>query len=207
MNRKLISILISLAVLVAGAWLIVGLSRVGETRVSLDVIPKNAQVKINGVESKTGTHYLKPGTYTFSASLDGWKTDSQEIKITKPTTVGLIPSPDSVAATELLQDQPELQLERERIGGQRAGQISQALSANNPIIDILPYTEPSGPFSIDYGLSKTDKTRVFLLISDSSPNGRVNALKWLRQQGQDPTNIEMVFSDFINPLEGGEHKH
>ena len=68
------------------------------------------------------------------------------------------------------------------------------------MISKLPYSDVTGPFTIDYGPSTTRKDGVFLLISDSSPRGRVNAFKWIRQQGYDPTDFEIVYTNVANPL-------
>ena len=57
-----------------------------------------------------------------------------------------------------------------------------------------------GPFSLDYGTNPHVKNKVFIEVSDSSPEGRVNALHWIRSHGFDPTDLDIRFDDFSNPL-------
>lgn len=60
------------------------------------------------------------------------------------------------------------------------------------IIDI------NGPFTIEYLYTKNNVD--YIKIADSSPQGRMNALHWLRVRGIDPTDLNIRFDDFTNPL-------
>ena len=66
----------------------------------------------------------------------------------------------------------------------------------------MPYIDILGPFSIDYGPSKIQPDGMVLFVSDSSPGGRQKALKWIRENNQEPTDLEIVFSDYLSPLTG-----
>lgn len=176
-------------------------SRAGEVKVSVSVIPEEAIISINEKPYSKGDVYLKPGEYTFSASAEGWKTDTQTLEINQGgAVVNLLPDPESENAKQWLKDNPEIQAERESMGAQRAKQKGVALEAKNPLVALLPVSDLYGPFNIDYGPSETEKGSIFLIVSYSTPAGRLNALKWIRQQGQDPTDLEIRFIDFNNPL-------
>ncbi len=59
-------------------------------------------------------------------------------------------------------------------------------------------TDVSGPFTIEYMYTKN---RVdYIKVVDSSPQGRMNAIYWLRERGIDPTDLGIRFDDFTNPL-------
>jgi hypothetical protein len=181
--------------------IVVALSRAGETKVRLVVVPNDSTVSVNNKVVKGRTLYLGQGEYTFSAKKDGWNTDTQSVHVGKEAVqVGLIPDPASEQAQQFLKDNPDVQLQREAVGGLRANTKGEELRGNNPIINSLPYTQESPPFTIDYGLSQERKGDVFLIVSDSSPNGREAAVDWIRQQGLDPTNVDITFSGFVNPL-------
>lgn len=176
-------------------------SRDGETKVIINAVPKDSEVFMNGEAIKNGTYYLRSGKYTFTAKKSGFKDDSQKITVgTETITVGLIPSPDSDEARNYLVNNPNVQAAREAIGGQRANQKGLKLEQQTPLIKSLPYTDITGPFSIDYGPSDTRKGGTVIIISNSSPEGRINAIKWIKQQGFDPVDMEMRFDDFTNPL-------
>ena len=65
----------------------------------------------------------------------------------------------------------------------------------------LPTTDIDGPFTLTYLYTKDGVD--YVKVTDSSPRGRMNALHWLRQNGVDPTDINIQFDDFTNPLLGG----
>lgn len=71
----------------------------------------------------------------------------------------------------------------------------------SPLVMIMPHTDINGPFTIEYVTTKDDVD--YIKVTDSSPQGRVNALHWLRENGINPTNLNIEFDDFINPLEDG----
>jgi flagellar basal body-associated protein FliL len=62
----------------------------------------------------------------------------------------------------------------------------------------LPITDINGPFTLEYLYTKNDVD--YLKVSDSSPQGRMNALHWIRENGLDPTDLNVQFEDFTNPL-------
>ena len=181
--------------------IVLSLTRVGEVKVIISVIPKDAQISINNKPAKPGTIYLSQGDYLFEAKKQGWKDDKLEVQIDKTSkSVGLIPEPDSDEARSLLNDDPELQLKRESLGGERAAQRGDQTRQETPIIGFLPTVEITGPFRIDYGPSQKRAGGSTILVSSIAPKGRWAALEWIREHGQDPTDLEIKFEDFINPL-------
>ncbi len=66
-----------------------------------------------------------------------------------------------------------------------------------------PITDINGPFTIEYIYTKNGVD--YIKIIDSSPQGRMNAMHWLRERGIDPTNLDIQFDDFVNPLKGEEN--
>jgi len=179
------------------------ISHSGKTKVTIEVLP-TSQIFVNGKKQAEGSNevlYLKPGEYTFTAKSKGFRDDTQKVTITKdPANVALTPEAASDEAFELLKNDPELQAKREQLGGMRASNTAQALTQQTPLIANLPVTDLYGPYKIDYGPSSDRSNGVFIEISDSSPEGRDKALKWIRQQGQDPTDLEIRYIDFNNPL-------
>ncbi len=70
-----------------------------------------------------------------------------------------------------------------------------------PVHDSLfgpPITDINGPFTIEYMYTK-DRVD-YIKITDSSPQGRMNALHWLREHDINPTDLNIRFDDFTNPL-------
>lgn len=179
----------------------------GKIKVTVNVLPQNSKITLNGKPAGK-TLYLSPGNYTFAASADGWKTDTQKVAINKSAhDVYLLPIPESQQARDLVKNNSKFQAEREELGGDRFNLQNQQALQKHPILKYLPYTQSTPPFSIDYGLTDGVNGDLKLVISNSSPNGREAAIDWIRQHGEDPTNMNIVFQDFSNPLgpelEGG----
>lgn len=183
---------------------IIALQRIGKTEVNIEVIPGDAKVLINKKEAGSGTHYLKPGEYTFSATKPGFKEYSVKLTISNETeNIGLVPEPNSQEAYDWLKENPDIQQDRESIGGEMSSRVGQEVEDTTPIIKDLPYIDEYAPFAIDYGSDKSNANSSFLIISDSTPVGRVAALSWMADNGYDPTDFNIRFDDFINPIEGG----
>lgn len=186
---------------------VLSITRMGEIKVAINVIPKDAKVTIDNKPSSKRTVYLSAGEYSFSASAEGWQTDTQKLKVSKTShEVYLLPVPASKKVEDLLKNNPDIQQERETLGGKRVELQNQESLEQHPVLKDLPYSQESPPFSIDFGPSKTRPGDMVFLVSDSSPNGRQAALDWIRQHGENPTDMEIVFSDFVNQLDA-EQKH
>ena len=182
------------------------IERTGKEKVSVTVIPNDAIIYLDNKQINKGDIYLKKGTYTFSAKKKGFKTDTQIIKVSdKEISIGLLPTPESEEAKAWLRNNPTIQTQREGVGGDMAALRGRYIEEQTPLIKELPYTDINAPFSIDYGASPTRKYGVIIYISDSTPRGRQLALNWIKQQGANPTDLEIYYNDFTNPItEEGE---
>jgi len=72
-----------------------------------------------------------------------------------------------------------------------------------PLAGNIPHIDISGPYSIDYGDGAPGATALPLVISDSTPHGRIAAIEWIRSQGVDPTTIDIRYDEYVNPLTSG----
>lgn len=180
--------------------LFVLVTRVGKVPVSIQALPNDAVVKIDGKEISTGDHYLPAGEYSFTASKEGWSTDTLKLTIDEDNAdVALLLSPQSDQAKAEYEGTTDTD-EREQLSSIRSNSKGKTVTSNYPVIAKLPYSDSTGPYKIDYGYPREDSTTPYILISFSTPNGRTKALRWLSEQKLDITNTEIVFSDFENPL-------
>ncbi len=180
----------------------INLSRSGKTAVIIDVAPSDSTVTVDGKEVGAGKIYFSPGNYSFNASRPYFEDDKVSVSVKAKggeVFVDLLPEAKSDEAKLFLEENPDVQAAREVVGGHRANSKGLQIEKQTPLITKLPFTSIDGPFTIDYGPSPTRKNGTFLIVSDSSPEGRVAALKWIRQQGYDPTDFEIQFDDFVNP--------
>ena len=191
-----------LVILLIANFAYTSITRSGKTKVDVLVIPKNATIYVDNKKVGSKNLYLKPGEHTFLASAENFQNDSVTLQVGEDSMdVGLLPEPNE--DNNYFEENPRLQQQRETIGALKASQRGDAISKESPILDNLPISDVYGPFKIDYGIVDANTYRTFLTVSDSSPQGRYRALDWIRDQGQDPTDLEIRFPDFSNPLVQG----
>lgn len=199
-RQKWVIVLVLFALLIT-FFLTIAISRIGKTKVNVELIPKDSSLFIDGKKSNPGDNYLKPGKHIFEAKKDGFTNDKVVLQVeSESLEIGLIPDPKSEEAIDWLNKNPEIQLKREGIGAKMSSLLGEYIEDNTPIINELPYTDVEGPFTIDYGTTPDRLYGSFIEITDSTPLGREVAISWIKNQGYDPTNIDIRFDDFENPL-------
>jgi hypothetical protein len=115
----------------------------------------------------------------------------------------LIPGAVSDAAKKYQQD-PKIQNLIQEYSGKIFGSASQEVSQKYPLVAMLPHLDLD--FRIDYGKgvrSKDTVSSTAIYIRAFSPAARREAISWIRQQGYDPSDYEIVFSNFTNPFSSG----
>lgn len=202
-TRKIIKLLLIVLVICFLYFVIVLFSRSGEAKVTFKILPDASELFINNKKVNGRNTYLAPGKYTVSARAQGYKDDTTEITIgDESKQVILLPQPESQEILAFLEKNPQIQAQREALGGQKNDAIGQKITENNPLLAKLPHTEITGPFSINYSLTPSSDGRYTIFIQDSSPTGRQNAIAWIRNQGFNPSELLIIFADFKNPLNG-----
>ena len=88
----------------------------------------------------------------------------------------------------------------EAASGKAFDQQVSTSQKSSPIISVLPAVDPE--FRIDYGQSvlfPNQSGAIALYIKADTPDGRVQAVAWIRNNGFDPSDYEIIFTD----LQGG----
>ncbi len=189
-----------LVILALAIWSgIVFISRQGKIKVTIQAAPKDSLIMIDGKKSKVGDVYVEPGEHMFVASKNGFLEDRKKTTISEGNNyVGLLPTAESKEAVEWSNKNSQA---REAIGSIIANQRGEMLRNKASIINKLPYMEIAGPFRIDYGISSASNTaHPYLIIHYTTAESRQKALGWIRKQGHEPTDLDIRFTDFSNPL-------
>lgn len=202
-KKKLIILIIGLIVFsLIGNTVYVNIKHRELIKVTISVIPDDSMVKIDNGTVKAGANYVKPGTHVFEASKPGFETNKVTMEIQKKNTeVFLDPAPASEEAKEWLRKNPKIQRQREALGGTQYAQVSQNAGDKYPLIKQLPHIDRD--FRVDYGqpvASKDKVTPLAIYVRASSAVNRSVAVGWIKQQGFDTSDYEIIFRDEINPL-------
>ncbi len=178
----------------------------GKTRLSIHVIPTDSLISINGQVTDSRKIYVAPGSYSVSAKKSDFSEDKINLKVeNKNLDIYLLPRPLSDDAVKWLKDNPKIQLEREAYGAKRDVAIQSTLQSKYPLLNDLP--QAFKYFSIDHGSSiryPADPESIAIYIHGTLPPDRQAALKWISDQGFNPADYEIIFSDFTNPFLAGD---
>ncbi len=174
----------------------------GKIGVKVQTVPGDAQVLVNGKPLSSSTAYLEPGTYTFTATKEGFEKSTVEIAV-KPSrrSVSLTLPPVSDEAQKWA---AENQGKYEEIGSQMIDERVLIVEDENPLLNKMPYDDIMGPFSINYEFASETDYKAKMIIRNSTPSGRIKALQWIREQGVDPADLNIEFEDFHNPTNQGD---
>ena len=201
-DNKKVKFIIVIGIAVGLLFIIFLFSRLfSKATLNVYTIPKNSTITINNKNYRTGKISLKPGDYTIKASKAGFSEVEKRITIdagADEQRIGLFPEPESEEALQWANDNPSIMLEREGLAGEQARLEGEAFRAKNPILSQLPYR--SLLFSIDYGVSETDKNEAIVSIGASSSTDRSYALSQIKDWGYNPADYTITFTNFVNPL-------
>ncbi len=159
------------------------------------VTPTNSSIKINGSSSTIGIHHIKPGNYKITVSYPGFASQSKTFSVNKNSTkfVGIILQPNSATTANFYQINGYQEQMVEAISSNNNVSNSKAEVKNEPIIKYLPYVGPSLQYTIGYKVDPNNSTTPYITITSSTPQGRQNALSFIRSKGIDPTFLNIVF--------------
>jgi hypothetical protein len=175
--------------------------RADRIAVKLLVVPADSEVTIAGEKYSNGTIWLKPGTYPFSASKNGFTSSNMTITITEDTTsfaVGLIAESDE--AKTWANDNSALYKEVEDLSNANSDQSIEIYENMYPELSMLPYRE--NDFFISRVINDDGSVVVYINYYRRTLN---DAIRKLYDLGIDPTKYTVEFDGYTNPFE--EYKH
>lgn len=200
-TRAIILLVVGLALFGIGSYVVSYIRNRGKALITITVVPKDAEVKIGTSSVRGGRVYQKPGTYTLTATKNGFEKASSTITITdqlQPVKIRLIPTPLSPEAIKWSQANSDLYQSVEAEAGTETQQEGEDFEKKFPISSTLPYKNLL--FSIDYSTNNT-KNGFKIVITAGSAVDRKYALKQIQDWGYDPGDYQIEFSGFANPLE------
>lgn len=210
-NKKLVALIFIGLVGIFGVYQsVVWLSHRGKTAITINAVPSNSVITIDGEQTGPGVHYIEPGRHELTAAHEdeGFGKVSRTISVDdSPQTINLLPSAVSDKAKTFLADNPDEASRREQIGGEEFQKSSEILSRKYPFIGDLPVlTRGFTIYQADAARTKlaAGDAAIALRIEASTPADRVRAVEWVRDQlGIDPSAIEIDFVDQTNVFQPG----
>lgn len=195
MNIKVAARITVSLIVISILWLIgLKISRIGKYEISIQTSPRDTITLIDGNEIKgNGSIFVSPGEYNLTGSRIGFEDDNTTVTVNKNLDVIILPTPNSPEADKLLIENPEIQIERENLGGIRAQQEGNVFRNNNPILSVLPYKGVL--YDINYSINPNDSERIMVQISANTSHKRSLAIQKIRSLGYEPTDYVIDFVD------------
>lgn len=199
-TRKMIIVILSVFTLIVvgvSVWSIKNnIERQGKIKVTVEVYPKNAVLSVDGKSISIGENYIEPGKHTFVASSKGFLDTKSEYDISQSVNyIGLVLTPYSDEAKKIVENDPDSD-DIETIVGRSIESEGAQVIEKYPVIGELPHYDITAPYSIDYGQDEKYPDRPYLVINDSTPSGRIEALRWIYENnGGKIINLDIRFKD------------
>lgn len=200
-GRKQIIIIAAIAFLLIAGYGILNLVRDKpySAKIDVEVAPSNSIVIINGKRSHEGVTKVKPGKIEVVARRDGFESISKTLAVLKDESVyvGIVLLPNAAGTKNWYNEHlPDLK-KAEKISSKNFDVSSKKAASSLPLVLKLPYLGPGLAYRIDYGgQSQTPDAKPAIYIKAATEEGRLDALNWIKNQGVDPSSLQIVF---INP--------
>jgi hypothetical protein len=206
-SKKLVLVLIGFVFVSSIIFFTVSfLSKLNKKAIQINYAPSSAQLTIDGKSSKGGTVYLSKGSYKIKLSQNGWSSNEQTINTDQDSEVNLIIEPVSEDQIEYLNNNDDIKNELETVSGNQVFYGSDQQIKNYPFLTKLPLE--GGVYTVGYGKKSTNNSKkygVALYVSASEKEDRELALYNIQNQlGINPSDIEIIFEDYLNPFKKSE---
>ena len=167
-----------------------------EHTVTVRSIPNDLTLSVDGRQvPANGEIKLKDGEHTFTGERHGFETYSQTVEIRQDSSYKMYLFSNSAEGREWEKNHPSEQLETEAESGRRFDELGKRLQAKYPILQELPHL--GAGFTIDQGSSQAhpgDPEYLAFYVKVYGPDGRKNALIWLKGHGYDPETLELIYT-------------
>lgn len=168
--------------------------------IEIEAAPKDVKVMANGEAIGTGKSTLPPGRYKIEVTKKGFESQSEDITITESDSIylGFVLEPNTEDTRGWYDARPRDKSRAEGIAGRNADARSSRSTQNNTLLQMLPYEFGDGNRGIirlDTGTAVDNSDETAVYITAKTPEARQTALTWIRGQGYNPGDMDIVFYD------------
>ena len=195
-----IVLILSLVIVAIGYGVFTAISRQSKVEVTINAIPEDASLTLDGKQIRPGVTYLKEGSYTIKGSKEGFTDFTAQVYVDKDHKLMSVPLvPASKEAKEWQQKNMNKYTLLERAAGRAAAKEGETFREKNPITIVLPYKNLI--YKIGYRADPADASGNSIILEIDAPEGYRNAaVQQIRNLGYDPTNFKINFRDYKNPF-------
>lgn len=199
-KRRIITIVAVVFVAIVAIFTVTSIEHMGKVPVYVSTVPNDATVRFDNNSVGNGTQWMPAGTYTVTVQKEGFETVKRTVIVDDKKSQNVIAASliaVSSDAKKWADDHATDYRKNEAYGAIEASVNGDYFTQRNPITTKLPYVDPY--FTLGY--VSHDNQTISLTIETPSPRYRYFAIEKLRQLGYDPTDFDIIFKDFHNPLD------
>ncbi|GAA1591717.1 PEGA domain-containing protein [Kribbella karoonensis] len=167
-----------------------------EHKVQVSSVPNDLTLTVDGKQvAANGEIKVKEGQHTFVGQRKGFETYTETVDIRQDYALKMYLFSNNAEGRAWERSHPEQELQIQAETGRRFDELNKRLEAKYPILQQLPYIGRG--FTINQGVSKAhpgDPEYLAFYIKLVYPEGRKYALEWLKGNGYDPDNLELIFT-------------
>lgn len=195
-KRLLIIFGILFTLLLGGYGIFMAVTRAGKIEYTVNAVPSDATITLNGTKIQPGKYFLEPGYYTITAAKQGYTThnEARYLTATLRPEINISLPPVSDEAKRWAKDNKTAYDDVAKLISTKTTVDKNRLAANNPITKKLPFQNYL--YRIDYEPDPKDpKGEKIQLNIDAVTGQRTSALYIIRQLGYDPMDYRINFVD------------
>lgn len=194
-ERKIITIIIGIVVVIV-AWVIFQVvSNIGKGTVEMKRAPSNMTFTVDGKKQDNLEFRLSSGEHTLKGTAEGFSEQTKKITVKSGETLktDMLLNPSDYRGENWLNDHPEEAGLYSAKSSEQFDKDSAIMTEDNPIVLRLPLYGPGWSISYGHSLKYADRDgAIGIYVWGSTPDLRQEALRWIRENGFDPSDMEII---------------
>ena len=212
MTAKKLGLIIGFIVLVVGGGILLylrsnsgllGSSAAKTAYITVTAAPSDSNVTLNNKPGQLGVNQVAPGTYNVVISHSGFASVTKTVVVAKgqDVPVAFALAPNSAATANWYTTHPQ-----DAATAAAVTEPQYAAAPANPksaasLASLLPYQIGGDyPFDVVQDPDTDDPTNPLYYIEADTPTAQQNALTWLKNQGYDPSKLDLKYISTTDPM-------
>ena len=170
--------------------------------INVTAAPSTSSVTLNGKPGQLGVNQVVPGNYTVIISHSGFASVSKTVAAVKgqDVSVAFALTPNNNATANWYSTHPQDATIAQHITDPQYSSAPSNPKTPASLESLLPYQIGGDyPFVIVQDPDTDDPTNPLYYIEADSPTAQQNALTWLKNQGYDPSKLDLRYISTTDP--------
>lgn len=169
--------------------------------ITVTAAPSDSGVKINGGSAQLGANSVSPGRYVVTISRSGFASVTKTIDVAsgQNALVGFALAPNSSKTADWYQTHPDDTAIAQKITDPKYNSSIAVVKNPQPFTDLLPYVAGGFEFTVAEDPDPDNINNPLIWIEGDTPQAQQDALTWIKNQGYDPSKMNLKYSTTTDP--------